>query len=69
MRPKLTDNILASGYSILLHIVLIGLFIIGMDGDSTPILVAPPKVDIVQATVMDEAKILDEMTRQKYLMK
>lgn len=67
MKHTISDNIWAGCFAILLHIVIIGLFVIGMDSNDTPELVAPPKVDIVQATVIDETRILEEMERQQAL--
>ena len=58
------EKIIAGSYSIILHIVLLGLLIIGMDS-STPRFIAKPKVDIVQATVIDETRVLEEMMRQQ----
>ena len=63
MGIKLIDNIIASSYSIVLHLVLLGLFVVGMDSSSIPHFVVQPKVDIVQATVMDEAQVLKEMAK------
>ena len=56
-------DIISGSYSLLLHIVLLGIFVVGMESQSTPHFIAKPKVDIVQATVMDEAQVLEEMVR------
>jgi len=56
-------DLISGSYSILLHIVLLGLFVVGMESQSTPHFIAKPKVDIVQATVMDESQVLEEMVR------
>lgn len=65
MRNKAVQNIVAGGFSLLLHLVLIGPNVFGMETAPTHIIAAPAKVDIVQATVMDEDKVLEEMARQQ----
>jgi len=54
-------DIIAGSYSLLLHIVLLGLFVVGMESQSPTRFVAPPTVDIVQAKVMDESQIVEQM--------
>jgi len=56
-------DFMSGSYSLLLHIVLLGLFVVGMESQSTPHFIAKPKVNIVQATVMDESQVLEEMVR------
>lgn len=67
MKNSLIENIIAGSYSLVLHIVLVTLFVIGMESKSTPRFVAQPKVNIVQATVMDENQVLQEMAHLKEL--
>ncbi|NQY27441.1 MAG: cell envelope integrity protein TolA [Piscirickettsiaceae bacterium] len=63
MDKKLIETIISGSYSLVLHIVLLGLFIIGMDSPSTPHVIAQPKVNIVQATVVNESQVLQEMAK------
>jgi len=66
MKNTSVENITAGSFSVLLHILLLGLFVIGMDSQSIPKPIAQPEqVEIVQATMMDEANILQEMVRQQ----
>lgn len=67
MKGRWIQNITAGSYALILHIVLIGLFIFGMESHQAKPSVSAPQqpVDIVQATVMDEADILQEMARQQ----
>jgi colicin import membrane protein len=65
MKINWLENIVAGSYSLIVHIILIGLFVIGMEATHTPKAISQPKVDIVQATVMDEAAILQEVARQQ----
>jgi len=66
MKNTSVENIIAGSFSVLLHILLLGLFVIGMDSQSIPKPIAQPEqVEIVQATMMDEANILQEMVRQQ----
>jgi len=63
MKNTFVENVIASSYSIVLHIVLVVLFFVGMERSSTPTIVAQPKVDIVQASVIDESQVLEQMAR------
>lgn len=65
MKNSLFDNVSAGSFTIILHVALFALIFIGMDFQSTTHVTAQPKVDIVQATAMDEADVLAEMTRQQ----
>lgn len=68
MRNKFFDNLFAGTASIVLHIVLLGLFVVGMESQTAPHFIAkPPQVEIVQAKAMDESQILDEIARQQEL--
>lgn len=67
MKNSLIEDIIAGSYSLVLHIVLVTLFIVGMESKSTPKFVAQPKVDIVQATVMNEDQVLQEMAHLQEL--
>ena len=58
MKKSWVENIIAGSYAIALHIVLVVLLFIG--SDSTKV-VAPAAVDIVQATVLDEQQVVDDI--------
>ena len=59
----MTKQIIASGgYSLLLHIALAALLIVGMESQPA-LLTTPSKVDIVQATSVDEKQVLEQMMR------
>ncbi|MDO7666795.1 MAG: protein TolA, partial [Pseudomonadota bacterium] len=69
MKNIFVENITAGSFSLILHIALIALFVIGMDSQSVPISIAQPEqVEIVQATMMDENNILEEMVRQQEIV-
>ncbi|PHS24488.1 MAG: protein TolA [Methylophaga sp.] len=65
MKNSLFENISAGSFTIILHVALFALIFVGIDFQSTTHVTAQPKVDIVQATAMDEADVLAEMTRQQ----
>ena len=67
MKNNVINTILAGASSLILHIVLLGLFVIGIETQSTTHFIAQPKVDIVKATVMDESKVLEEMNHLQQL--
>jgi len=54
---------IAGSYAIALHIVIAILLFIGFNSESTTV-VAPARVDIVQATVMDQQQVLDEIAER-----
>jgi len=64
MKKPWIENIIAGSYAIALHIVLIVLLFIGFGSDSTKV-VEPSAVDIVQATVLDEQQVLDDIAERK----
>lgn len=57
------NNLFAGSLAVILHLVLFGLVFIGMKSSSEPHRVVPPKFDIVQAKVMDETQVLEQMER------
>ncbi|OUR65936.1 protein TolA [Methylophaga sp. 42_25_T18] len=64
MKNSIFENIIAGSYSLVLHIGLVALFVMGMNTQTRPVMVQP-HVDIVKATVIDENSILAEMVRQQ----
>jgi colicin import membrane protein len=64
MKNKIIENIFSGSYSLILHIGLIALFIVGMETQTTPVMVKP-QVEIVQATAIDESLVLEEMAKLK----
>jgi colicin import membrane protein len=54
MKKAFVENFLAGSYSLLLHLALVVLLIVGLESTSTPQLASDPSVEIVQATVLDE---------------
>lgn len=64
MKNKIIDNIFSGSFSLILHIGLIALFIVGMETQTTPVMVTP-QVEIVQATAIDESLVLEEMAKLK----
>lgn len=67
MKKPWVENIIAGSYAIALHIVLVVLLFIGFGSDTKQI-ITPAEVDIVQATVMDEQQILDNIADRKQRM-
>lgn len=65
MLEKLRKNIVPLSYAVLVHVLLIALLIVGLDWTPTVDPQAAGKVDVVQATVVDEAKIQAEIRRNK----
>jgi colicin import membrane protein len=64
MTPSIIKNLMAGSYSLLLHAVLLILLIYGLETTSTPRqLASEEQVEIVQATVLDETLIEQEMAR------
>ncbi len=59
------NNFISGTYSLALHIVLLGLFLVGMEGSKVLHIAAEPKVEIVQATVIDESEVIEEIKRQE----
>ena len=64
MKKSWVENIIAGSYAIALHIVLVVLLFIGFGSDPSTV-VAPAAVDIVQATVLDEQQVLDDVAERQ----
>ena len=64
MKQDWLENIIAGSYAVALHIVIVVLLFIGFESDSTTI-VEPAQVDIVQATMVDEQQVLDDIAERK----
>jgi colicin import membrane protein len=64
MKKHWIENIIAGSYAVALHIVLVVLLFIGF-GSETKQVIAPAAVDIVQATVLDEQQVLDDISDRK----
>jgi colicin import membrane protein len=64
MKKSWVENIIAGSYAVALHIVLVVLLFIGFGSDSSKV-IAPAAVDIVQATVLDEQQVLDDISDRK----
>ena len=68
MKHNIVDNLFAGASSLVLHVVLFAMFIIGMDLTSTPKpLAQEPQKEIVQATVLDETLVEEEVARLEKL--
>jgi len=64
MKKDWLENIIAGSYAVALHIVIVVLLFIGFESDST-IIAEPTSVDIVQATMVDEQQVLDDIADRK----
>jgi colicin import membrane protein len=64
MKKHWIENIIAGSYAVALHIVLVVLLFIGFGSDTKKI-IAPAAVNIVQATVLDEQQVLDDISDRK----
>ena len=67
MKKSWVENIIAGSYAIALHIVLVVLLFIGFGSDPSTV-VAPAAVDIVQATVLDEQQVLDDVAERCFVV-
>jgi colicin import membrane protein len=64
MKKSWVENIIAGSYAIALHIILVAMLFIGFGSDSSKV-IAPAAVDIVQATVLDEQQVLDDISERQ----
>ena len=64
MKKSWVENIIAGSYAIALHIILVAMLFIGFGSDSSKVM-APAAVDIVQATVLDEQQVLDDISERQ----
>ena len=64
MKKQWIENIIAGSYAVALHIILVVLLFMGFDSASEMV-VMPAAVDIVQATVIDEQQVLDDISDRK----
>ncbi len=66
MKQSWLENIIAGSYALALHIVIVVLLFIGFNSEPT-IIAEPAAVDIVQATMVDEQQVLDDIADRKHL--
>ena len=64
MKKSWVENIIAGSYAIALHIILVAMLFIGFGSDSSKV-IAPAAIDIVQATVLDEQQVLDDISERQ----
>jgi colicin import membrane protein len=57
MKSGLFNNLTAGSYSLILHLALLVLLIVGLESTSKPKPLATEKVEIVKATMLDEVLI------------
>jgi colicin import membrane protein len=63
MKSGFFNNLTAGSYSLILHLALLVLLIVGLESTSKPKLLATEKVEIVKATMLDEVLIEQEMAK------
>lgn len=64
MNKSWLENLIAGSYALALHIIVVLLLFLGVDSESTTVTV-PAAIDIVQATVMGEQQVLDDIAQRK----
>jgi colicin import membrane protein len=64
MKKPWVENMIAGSYAIALHIVLMVLLFMGFDSDSEKA-IAPAAANIVQASVLDQQQVLDNIADRK----
>lgn len=65
MKQSWIENIIAGSYAIALHIVLMTLFFISLDSEADKV-ITPASVDIVQATMLNEQEVLDDIADRRH---
>ena len=64
MNKSWLENLIAGSYALALHIIVVVLLVLGVDSESTMV-TAPAAINIVQATVMDELQVLEDIAQRK----
>ena len=64
MKNKIVNNLLYGSYSLILHISLIELFVVGREAETGPIMVNS-QINIVRGTILNEDIVLAEMVQQE----